>query len=107
MTWQSELLHALRKTGYRTNFGDDDSGFVFLALKRGGGYYLGKPSCLARSPIVLINCASDVGACQQIIDGKIKVKNDAQIERFTKTGLKFDDGSEIEADVVMFATGYV
>ena len=42
-----------------------------------------------------------------IIDGKIKIKNDSQIERFTKTGLKFDNGSELEADVVMYATGYV
>ena len=42
-----------------------------------------------------------------IIDGKIKVKNDAQIERFTKTGLRFTNGTEVETDVVMFATGYV
>ncbi|KAF7798202.1 hypothetical protein EIP86_009419 [Pleurotus ostreatoroseus] len=83
-----ELLEGLKKVGYRTNFGVDGSGFVFLALARAGGYYL------------------DVGACQMIIDGKIKVKNDAQIERFTKTGLKFTNGSEIEADVVMFATGF-
>ena len=48
---------------------------------------------------------ADRGACQQIIDGKIKIKNDSQIERFTKTGLKFDNGSELEADVVMYATG--
>ncbi|KAJ3559302.1 hypothetical protein NM688_g425 [Phlebia brevispora] len=84
----NELLENLKKVGYRTNFGEDDSGFVFLALKRAGGYYL------------------DVGACQKIIDGKIKIKNDAQIERFTKTGLKFDNGSEVDADVVMFATGF-
>lgn len=57
--------------------------------------------------IVFIGCVSDVGACQKIIDGEIKVKNDTQIERFTKTGLKFADGSEVQADVVMFATGYV
>ena len=49
----------------------------------------------------------DVGACQKIIDGHIKIKNDAQIERFTKKGIKFDNGTEVEADVVMFATGYV
>lgn len=51
--------------------------------------------------------APDVGTCQKIIDGKIKVKNDSQIERFTKTGLKFTNGSELDADVVLFATGYV
>lgn len=35
------LLEDLWKVGYKTNYGEDGSGFVFLALKRGGGYYLG------------------------------------------------------------------
>ena len=30
-----------------------------------------------------------------IVDGKIKLKNDSQLERFTETGLKFEDGSEL------------
>ena len=42
-----------------------------------------------------------------LIDGKIKLKNGTQIERFTEKGLKFEDGSEVEADVVVFATGCV
>lgn len=33
------------------------------------------------------------------------MKSGAQIEKFTENGLKFDDGSELEADVVVFATG--
>lgn len=37
----SELLEGLRKIGYKLNFGEDESGFLFLALKRAGGYYLG------------------------------------------------------------------
>ncbi|KIP03537.1 hypothetical protein PHLGIDRAFT_94663 [Phlebiopsis gigantea 11061_1 CR5-6] len=82
------LLEGLTKVGYKLNDGEDNSGFVFLALKRAGGYYL------------------DVGACQLIIDGKIKLKNGTQIERFTEKGLKFEDGSELEADVVVFATGF-
>jgi NAD(P)H-nitrite reductase large subunit len=48
----------------------------------------------------------DVGASQMIIDGKIKLKNDSMIKEFTATGLKFEDGSELSADVIMFATGY-
>ena len=48
----------------------------------------------------------DVGACQKIIDGRIKIKNDSPIERLTKTGIRFQNGSEIEADVIMCATGY-
>jgi hypothetical protein len=49
--------------------------------------------------------AVDVGASQLIIDGKIKLKNDSFIERFTNTGIKFENGSELPADVVVFATG--
>jgi NAD(P)H-nitrite reductase large subunit len=47
----------------------------------------------------------DVGASQLVVDGKIKLKNDSSIERFTKTGIKFQNGSELQADVVVFATG--
>lgn len=52
-----------------------------------------------------ISGMEDVGASQLIIDGKIKLKNDSLMERFTKTGIKFEDGSELPADVVIFATG--
>ncbi|KAL1746643.1 hypothetical protein HDZ31DRAFT_81031 [Schizophyllum fasciatum] len=82
-----ELLEGLNRVGFRTNMGYKDAGFLLLAWERAGGYYL------------------DVGASQLIIDGKIKLKSGPQIESFTPTGLKFDDGSELPADVVVFATG--
>ncbi|KAL0574959.1 hypothetical protein V5O48_007004 [Marasmius crinis-equi] len=82
------LLDALNKRGFRTNLGIDGTGFGKLAWSRAGGYYL------------------DVGASQMIIDGKIKLKNDSQLEGFTETGLRFEDGSELPADVVLFATGF-
>lgn len=84
-----DILDGLRSVGYQLNDGEEGSGFLFLALKRAGGYYL------------------DVGACQKIIDGKIKLKNGTEIERYTPKGLRFKDGSEIEADVILFATGCV
>jgi hypothetical protein len=46
-----------------------------------------------------------VGGSQLIADGKIKLKSDSQIESFTKSGIKFDNGSELPADVIIFATG--
>ncbi|KAJ7498695.1 hypothetical protein FB451DRAFT_1334343 [Mycena latifolia] len=72
-----DLLDGLRKRGFRLN----------LVWENAGGYYL------------------DVGTSQLIADGKIKLKNDSPIERFTPTGLKFENGSELPADVVVFATG--
>ncbi|KAH7888534.1 FAD/NAD(P)-binding domain-containing protein [Phlebopus sp. FC_14] len=83
-----ELLDGLRRVGFKLTLGPDDSGFVILAWEKAGGYYL------------------DVGASQMIIDGKIKLKSDGPIKCFTPTGLLFEDGSTLEADVVIFATGY-
>ncbi|TFY76570.1 hypothetical protein EWM64_g7442, partial [Hericium alpestre] len=83
-----ETLDGLHRVGFRTNDGIDGSGFGILAWSKAGGYYL------------------DVGASQLIIDGKIKLKNDAQIKKFTKDGLEFENGSKLEADTVIFATGY-
>ena len=42
-----------------------------------------------------------------IADGKIRVKNGSQLKGFTQTGLEFADGSTLDADVFLFATGYV
>lgn len=53
-----------------------------------------------------LNSRTDVGASQMIIDGKIKVKSSGPIKRFTKTGMVFEDGSELQADVVIFASGF-
>ncbi|KAJ6488872.1 hypothetical protein C8R45DRAFT_1053267 [Mycena sanguinolenta] len=83
-----KLLDGLHACGFRTNMGPMNTGPGILAFERGGGHYL------------------DVGASQLLIDGKIQLKNDSQIAGFTPTGLKFDDGSELSADVVVFATGF-
>jgi len=82
-----DILDGLRRRGFRLNKGYNDCGVMSSVWQRGGGFYL------------------DVGACQLIIDGKIKLKNDAQLARYTRCGLGFDDGSELPADVVIFATG--
>ncbi|KAI0757757.1 FAD/NAD(P)-binding domain-containing protein [Daedaleopsis nitida] len=83
-----ELLEGLHKIGFRTHLGPNGSGFLAMARRRGGGYYL------------------DVGASKMLIDGKIKLKNDSVIKRYTKTGFEFEDGSTVDADVIMFATGF-
>lgn len=58
-----------------------------LFYQRGGGYYL------------------DAGACQQIIDGKIKICKD-KITSFTENGIKFETETTKPADVVIWATGF-
>ncbi|KAF9078745.1 hypothetical protein BDP27DRAFT_1206778 [Rhodocollybia butyracea] len=83
-----ELLDGLRQRGFKLNMGINGSGFGLLAWSKAGGYYL------------------DVGASQMIVDGKIKLKSASLLQSFTEKGLKFEDGSEIPADVVVFATGF-
>ncbi|KAJ7596251.1 hypothetical protein C8J56DRAFT_924549 [Mycena floridula] len=82
-----ELLEGLHKAGFKTNLGPSNAGLFPLVFSKGGGYYL------------------DTGASQLIIDGKIKIKNGGQIDKFIENGIQFDDGTVLSADVVIFATG--
>jgi hypothetical protein len=41
----SDLLDGLRKRGFKTTMGDDDSGFFSMAWTKAGGYYLGLCHC--------------------------------------------------------------
>jgi len=82
-----ELLEGLRKVGF--NLSNDIPGLsnYELIMTRAGGVYL------------------DVGTSQLIVDGAIKLKV-GEIDRFTETGLVFRDGDTLEADMVVFATGF-
>ncbi|ROV88156.1 hypothetical protein VSDG_09297 [Cytospora chrysosperma] len=81
-------IDGLKKAGFKVDKGPDDCGLYIKYLQRGGGYYI------------------DVGASQLIIDGKIKVKQGQEVAEVLPHGLKFADGTELEADEVIFATGY-
>jgi cation diffusion facilitator CzcD-associated flavoprotein CzcO len=83
----SELLKGLERAGFALDLGIDGGGLMSKALTRAGGYYI------------------DVGASALIVEGKIKVKN-ASIERLTRTGILLSDGSQLDADIVVLATGY-
>jgi len=58
------------------------------AYKRGGGHYI------------------DVGTSALIIDGKIAIKSGVPITSYTAGGVKFEDGTELKADLIVFATGF-
>lgn len=86
--YDRDLLDGLTKAGFKLDDGPDGSGLFFKYFQRGGGYYI------------------DVGASKLIADGKIKVKQGQQIAEVLPNGLKFADGDVIEADEIIFATGY-
>lgn len=83
----AKFYEHLEKAGFRLDFGADDSGLFMKYLRRGSGYYI------------------DIGASQLIIDGKIKLVA-GQVEEITENGVKLDNGKEIPADVIVYATGY-
>lgn len=55
---------------------------------------------------MLIIKFQDTGGSGLIAEGKIKLKSDSEIESYTETGLKFKNGTHLDADVILFATGY-
>lgn len=82
------LYDRLEKAGFMLDFGDDDSGLFMKYLRRGSGYYI------------------DVGASELVADGTIKLKSHVTVEEITENSVKFSDGSELEADLIVYATGY-
>ena len=83
----AEFYAGLEKAGFDLDWGDDGSGLFMKYLRRGSGYYI------------------DVGASQLIIDGEVKLVK-GQVERFDEAGVVLADGTHLDADLVVMATGY-
>ena len=83
----AEFYAGLERAGFDLDWGDDGSGLFMKYLRRGSGYYI------------------DVGASQLIIDGEVKLVK-GQVERFDETGVVLADGTHLDADLVVMATGY-
>lgn len=84
----AELYERLRKVGFMLDFGEDGSGLFMKAVRRGGGYYI------------------DVGASDLVAEGKIKLKSGVQIREIRAHSVLLSDGSELPADLIVYATGY-
>src|SRR5882757_6586394 len=83
-----ELLDGLRRAGFKLDFGEDDTGWQFKYLTRGGGYYF------------------NVGCSDLIVKGEIALKQFADIEAFVAEGARMKSGETIAADLIVLATGY-
>ncbi|HZZ10280.1 MAG TPA: NAD(P)/FAD-dependent oxidoreductase [Paraburkholderia sp.] len=84
----AEFYDRLEKRGFMLDFGDDDSGLFMKYLRRGSGYYI------------------DVGASDLVADGKIKLKSGVDVVELKEHSVVLSDGTELEADLVVYATGY-
>jgi putative flavoprotein involved in K+ transport len=78
----------LSKAGFMLDFGDDGSGLMMKALRRGSGYYI------------------DVGASAKIVSGDIKLKSGVEVREIKERSVAFSDGTELPADLIVYATGY-
>ncbi len=83
----AEFYARLEKAGFELDFGEDDSGLFLKYLRRGSGYYI------------------DVGASELVADGRVQLAR-GDVAELTETGVVLDDGTRIDADVVVYATGY-
>ena len=84
----TELLDGLRQIGFKLDFGEDNTGWQFKYLTRGGGYYF------------------NVGCSDLLIKREIALKQFADIETFTAEGAKMKNGETGPADLIVLATGY-
>ena len=87
-TEDAAFYAGLADAGFMLDYGDDDTGLFMKYLRRGSGYYI------------------DVGASQLIIDGRIKLKSGSDVSHLTATSVVLQDGTDLPADLVIYATGY-
>ncbi|TIP76219.1 MAG: NAD(P)/FAD-dependent oxidoreductase [Mesorhizobium sp.] len=82
------FYEGLERAGFMLDWGDDGSGLFMKYLRRGSGYYI------------------DIGASQLIIDGAIKLKSGVDVKEIKEHSVLLSDGTELPADVIVYATGY-
>ena len=83
----ADFYTGLEKAGFDLDYGEDDSGLFMKYLRRGSGYYI------------------DVGASRLVMDGKIKLAH-GQVVEMVEDGVVLDNGTRLDADLVVYATGY-
>jgi putative flavoprotein involved in K+ transport len=82
-----EFYERLEQAGFELDWGDDESGLFMKYLRRGSGYYI------------------DVGASELVADGSIKLQS-GTVDHLTEDAVVMADGTELPADLVVYATGY-
>lgn len=84
----ADFYASLTKAGFKLDFGEDGTGLFMKYLRTASGYYI------------------DVGAAAMVADGRIALKSGMGVERLKSHALVLSDGSELAADVIIYATGF-
>ncbi|MGY1654083.1 NAD(P)-binding domain-containing protein [Geodermatophilus sp. SYSU D01119] len=83
----ADFYRRMEESGFWLDWGDDGSGLFMKYLRRGSGYYI------------------DVGAADLVANGDVALAH-GQVVRLTEDAVVLDDGTELPADLVVYATGY-
>lgn len=84
----ADFYRRLEEAGFMLDFGDDDSGLFLKYLRRASGYYI------------------DIGASDLVANGDIKLVAPAEVSHLTEHAVVLADGTELPADLVVYATGF-
>jgi len=82
------LLDGLQRIGFRLDYGEDNTGWQFKYLSRGGGYYF------------------NVGCSDLVASGAIKLAQFSDIDGFVADGARMKSGEMLPAELIVLATGY-
>jgi len=83
------LLEALERIGFRLDYGENNTGWQFKYLTRGGGYYF------------------NVGCSDLVARGEIALRQFSDIDGFVARGVRMKSGEIVDVDLVVLATGYL
>ncbi len=82
-----DFYDRLEAAGFDHDWGEDGSGLFMKYLRRGSGYYI------------------DVGSAELVANGEVKLAH-GQVDHLTEDSVVLADGTELPADLVVYATGY-
>jgi cation diffusion facilitator CzcD-associated flavoprotein CzcO len=86
--FDKELLDGLERIGFKLDYGEDDTGWQFKYLTRGGGYYF------------------NVGCSDLVVRREIALRQFKDVETFVADGVRMRSGETLAADLIVLATGY-
>jgi len=86
--FDKELLDGLEAVGFKLDYGEDDTGWQFKYLTRGGGYYF------------------NVGCSELVARREIALRQFADIDSFAADGTRMKNGEMLGAELIVLATGY-
>jgi putative flavoprotein involved in K+ transport len=82
------FYEGLRKAGFLYDFGEDGGGFFTRGMQDPSGFYI------------------DMGASLLIIDGQVAVRSGVSVKAVHERSVVLSDGTELPADLIVYATGY-